>query len=105
MAGQTIPSLTVGCGIWIVGLDIPSGTYDILAFVSENYGNYSFSIFDEDTEFFGPGSLGNQISMFGFGNKSETKASNITLTSGEIIITDGCMATFSVADENVYFGP
>lgn len=101
LADQDFPSLTIDGGIWIVGQDIPVGTYDIKAYVTEKTGNYQFSVFDSLSEM---ESLGGEISMFGYGNESETSASNCELEAGNIIFANGCMATLKVSDKDVFFG-
>lgn len=101
LANQDFPSLTIDGGIWIVGQDIPVGTYDIKAYVNEEHGNYGFNVFSSASEI---ETLGGDISMYGYGNGDETSASNCELKAGNIIITNGCMATLKVSDENVFFG-
>ena len=102
LSGTSVPTIILECGIWIVGEDIPAGTYDIEAFVNEKRGNYSFLIYDDSKML----SLNrSDFAMFGYGKSHETNASNIVLVDGNIILTQGCMATLTVSDTSVFFGP
>ena len=101
LEGESIPAFTIDAGIWVVGKDIPAGTYDIDAHVDGKNGNYGFSVYAESKRF---GHGKGVVSMYGYGQKHETKAANIELKDGYYVFADGCMATFTVSDTNVFFG-
>ena len=101
LANQDIPSITIEGGIWIVGQDIPIGTYDIKAYLNEEHGNYEFSVYNSISEI---ETLGGDIAMFGYGNGDETSASNCELKKGNVIFTNGCMANLKVSNKNTFFG-
>lgn len=102
LSNASVPAIILECGIWIVGEDLPAGTYDIEAFVNENSGNYSFLIYEDSKKF---SQNRSDLSMFGFGKIYETSASNITLVDGNIIFAKGCMAKLTVSNSEVFFGP
>ena len=102
LSGQTFSDIVLSGEIWIVGKDIPSGRYDIKAYVKEGHGNYSFQVYNNEKNSSESGL--SQISMFGYGNDVSTNASNIELKEGAVVVADGCMLKLSHADEDVFFG-
>lgn len=97
---HSISSMTVPGGIWVVGEDIPAGTYDIDASLGDSHGNFSVLVCSSANVM---SSFGDVLSMFGYGNEIET-AMNIEMKDGYVLILDDCSATLSASDENVFFG-
>jgi len=86
---KDLPKIVVPAGIWVVGRDIPVGTYDITAHITAEHGNFSFE--------------SDAISLYGYGSDIE-KAQQITLTEGSVVVTDGCVAELTISADEVFFG-
>ncbi len=102
LADQELPDIQLPGGIWVVGEDVPAGTYDISAAVQDNHGNFQFKVYSAHNRMVNSG--GDMLSLFGYGADPE-EAKNFEIPEGCTIIVDGCVATLSHADENVFFGP
>ena len=100
LSQHSISSMTIPGGVWIIGEDIPAGTYDIKASLGDSHGNFSVLIYST-TSFIS--SFGDVLSLFGYGNEEET-AMNIEMQDGYVLILVDCTATLSTSDENVFFG-
>jgi len=101
LSNQDIPEMTIEGGLWLVGQDIPEGTYDINAYLNDEYGNYQFSLFNDESSI---ADLSGEISMYGYGKKHDTSAANCQLKAGNLIFANGCLVSLKVSNDNVFFG-
>lgn len=101
ISNQDIPEITVEGGLWVVGQDIPEGTYDINAYLNDEHGNYQFSLFTDESSI---GDFSGELTMFGYGNKHDTSAANCQLKVGNLILASGCLVSLKVSDDDVFFG-
>lgn len=85
---QDIPKMTIPSGIWIVGRDIPVGTYAISVYCPSGSGNFSFSSDQLDVS----------------GNHDEIIKLQSEFREGSIVIADGCFADLTVSSDEVFFG-
>lgn len=102
LADAQVPEITIPSGVWVVGEHIPAGTYDIVAFVNEDTGNYSFYLCNGLADV---AKYGGSMSLHGFGKKYDTSAASITLKEGNALLLDGCMVRLTKASQNLFFGP
>jgi len=104
LANKEIPEMTICAGVWIVGKDIPEGTYNISAYI-EDGANYDFYVISNISKLLDY-AYGDDVlyEMEGYGKDAGTNASNCELSNGNVIVTRGCMAKLTVFDNNVFFG-
>ena len=95
-----LPDQVLPGGIWVVGKDIPAGTYDMKSSLKSN-GNYTIMV-NSSTNF--RSSFADLLSIFGYGDDGK-EALNVELQEGYIVVVEGCKAILSQSDDNVFFGP
>ena len=98
---QELPKISLPGGIWVVGEDVPAGTYDIDVFLRDSHGNFGFTVYSSINRM--NNSVGDLLSLHGYGAEHE-EAKNIVIPEGSIIVVSGCEAVLSPSDENVFFG-
>ena len=87
-------------GIWVVGEDIPAGTYDISAVLADSHGNFDFYVYSSTGW---KSSSGDILTLYGYGNEAKT-AMHIELKDGYVLVVNDCTATLTPSSDDVFFG-
>ena len=101
LQGKTLLPLDLPGGIWIAGEDFPAGSYDAVAYLKDDRGNYGFSVYEDAANF---GYNWGIVQLYGYGSEEKT-ALNLDIPDGGIVFVNGCRAKLSTSNPDVFFGP